>query len=82
MNLSPEPKQENWDTLAKQLRKDKKMTLNYLVTCKCKNGNVIPAFTDSFSSALSIAEMFESGEYTEEIKILKISTGATFEFTV
>ena len=58
------------------------MTLNYLVTCKLKNGNVIPAFTDCFSSAVEIAARFESGEYTEKVKILKISTGATFEFTV
>lgn len=58
------------------------MTLNYLVLCKCKNGNVIPAFTDSFSSAVEIAERFKSGEYTKEVKLLKISTGATFEFTI
>ena len=58
------------------------MTLNYLVLCKCQNGNVIPAFTDSFSSALEIVERFKSGEYTKEVKLLKISTGATFEFTV
>lgn len=58
------------------------MTLNYLVTCKLKNGNVIPAFTDCFSSAMEIAAMFESGEYTEKVKILKISTGAMFDFTV
>lgn len=56
--------------------------LGYLVTCEMQNGNVIPSFTDSFSSAMAIAEMFESGEYTAEVKILKISTGATFEFIV
>lgn len=54
------------------------MTLNYLILCKCKNGNVIPALTDSFSSALEIAERFKTGKYAEEVKILKISTGATF----
>lgn len=54
--------------------------LGYLVTCKMQNGNVIPAFTDTFSSALEIVERFEEGEYTEEVKILKISTGATFEY--
>lgn len=58
------------------------MTLNYLVTCKLKNGNVIPAFTDSFSSALEIAERFKTGKYTEEVKILKISSGATFDFSI
>lgn len=56
------------------------VNLGYLVTCKMQNGNVIPAFTDAFSSALEIAERFEEGEYTVEVKILKISTGATFEY--
>lgn len=56
--------------------------LGYLVTCKLQNGNVIPTVTDSFSSATAIAETYESGEYTEEVKILKISTDAPFEFTV
>lgn len=58
------------------------MTLNYLILCKCKNGNIIPAFTDSFSSALEIAERFKTGKYAEEVKILKISSGATFEFHI
>lgn len=56
--------------------------LGYLVTCEMQNGNIIPAFTDCFSSALEIAARFECGEYTKKVKILKISTGATFEFTV
>lgn len=54
--------------------------LGYLVTCNMQNDKVIPAFTDTFSSALEIAERFEDGKYTEEVKILKISTGATFEY--
>ena len=54
--------------------------LGYWVICKCKNGNVIPAFTDSFSSAMEIAERFADGEYTNEIKIVKISTGAIYEY--
>lgn len=54
--------------------------LGYLVTCKMQNGNVIPAVTDSFSSATEIANMMIGGEYTVEVKILKISTGATFKF--
>lgn len=53
--------------------------LGYWVICKCKNGNVIPAFTDSFSSAMEIAERFTDGEYTKEIKIVKISTGAIYD---
>lgn len=56
------------------------VNLGYLVTCKMQNGNVIPAFTGAFSSAREIAERFEEGEYTVEVKILKISTGATFEY--
>lgn len=56
--------------------------LGYLVTCKMQNGNVIPAFTDSFSSAVAIADMMIAGEYAIEVKILKISTGAMFEYVV
>ena len=56
--------------------------LGYVVTCEMKNGNVIPAFTDAFSSAMEIAERFEGGEYTKKVKILKISTGATFEYVI
>ena len=51
----------------------------YLVTCKTQTGRVIPAFTDSFYSALEIAERFTGGEY-KEVKILKISTGATTQY--
>lgn len=54
--------------------------LGYLVTCKMQNGNVIPAFTDCFSSAVEIAERFKRGEYTKEVKIFKLSTGAMFEY--
>lgn len=56
--------------------------LGYLVTCEMQNGNVIPAFTDSFSSAIEIAKRFSSGEYAKEVKIIKISTGATFEYVI
>lgn len=54
--------------------------LGYLVTCEMQNGNIIPAFTDCFYSAMEIAARFECGEYTKKVKILKISTGATFEY--
>lgn len=54
--------------------------LGYLVTCKMRNGNVIPAFTDCFSSAVEIAERFKTGMYTKEVKIFKLSTGAMFEY--
>lgn len=51
--------------------------LGYLVTCHLQNGNIIPAFTDAYSSALTIADMFNDGEYTVKVTILKLSTGAT-----
>lgn len=54
--------------------------LRYLVTCEMRNGNVIPAFTDSFSLAMEIAARFESGDYTKKVKIFKISSGAMFEY--
>ena len=67
----------------KQMTNKKGITnLGYLVTCKMQNDNVIPAFTDSFSSAMEIAERFKRGEYTNVVKILKISTGATFEYVI
>lgn len=62
--------------------KKESVNLGYLVTCKMQNGNVIPSFTNAFSSAMEIAEMFKSGEYTIEVKILKISTGAIFEYVI
>ena len=54
--------------------------LGYLVTCEMRNGNVIPAFTDCFSSAVEIAKRFKRGEYTKKVKIFKLSTGAMFEY--
>lgn len=56
--------------------------LGYLVTCHLRNGNIIPAFTDAFSSAMTIADMFKSGEYTVKVEILKISTGSIFRYVV
>lgn len=60
--------------------KKNQTNIGYLVTCEMRNGNVIPAFTDCFSSAQEIAERFEEGDYTKEVKILKLLTGATFEY--
>lgn len=54
--------------------------LGYLVTCEMRNGSIIPAFTDCFSSATEIAERFKTGEYTKEVKIFNLSTGAMFEY--
>lgn len=56
------------------------VNLGYLVTCEMQNGNIIPAFTACFSSAMKMAERFEEGDYTKEVKILKLLTGATFEY--
>lgn len=58
------------------------VNLGYLVTCKMQNGNVIPAVTDSFSSATEIADMMIGGEYANEVKIIKISTGSVFEYVI
>lgn len=63
------------------MNKKGSVNLGYLVTCKMQNGNVIPAFTDSFSSATEIADMMV-GEYAVEVKILKISTGSVFEYVI
>lgn len=60
--------------------KKNQTNIGYLVTCETRNGNVIPAFTDCFSSAREIAERFEEGDYTKEVKILKLLTGATFKY--
>lgn len=63
-------------------KKKGSVNLGYLVTCKMQNGNVIPAFTDSFSSATEIADMMIAGEYAKEVKIVKISTGSVFEYVI
>lgn len=62
------------------IKKKGSVNLGYLVTCKTQNGNIIPAFTDSFSSATEIADMMIAGEYAKEVKILKISTGSIFNY--
>lgn len=62
--------------------KKESVKIGYLVTCEMQNGNVIPAFTDCFSSAMKIAERFSSGEYTKEVKIFNISTGAIFKYVI
>lgn len=51
--------------------------MKYLVTCALKNGNVIPAFTDTFTTAMTTAIMFKKGKYTAKVVIVNISTGAT-----
>lgn len=54
--------------------------MKYIITCKLKNGNIIPAFAESFSVAMHIADMFIDGEFTERVEVVKISTGATIKY--
>ena len=51
--------------------------MKYLISCKLDNGNVIPAFANDFETALAIAEMFISGDYTKEVTINTLDTDAT-----
>lgn len=54
--------------------------MSYLITCKLDNGNVIPAFATDFETAVAIAEMFNGGDYTKEVTIIALETGATTKF--
>lgn len=54
--------------------------MTYLVICKLNNGNVIPAIVNDFKAALATAEMFNSGDYTKEVTIITLETGATSKF--
>ena len=49
--------------------------MKYVIICKLKNGSTIPAFAETFNSAMHIAEMF-----TKRVEIVKISTGATTRY--
>lgn len=50
--------------------------MTYLIICKLDNGNFIPAFANDFKAALATAEMFNSGDYTKEVNIITIESGA------
>ena len=54
--------------------------MKYVIICKLKNGDAIPAFAETFSSAIQIAYMFKDGEFTKCVEIVKIETGATTKF--
>ncbi len=54
--------------------------MTYLIICKLDNGNCIPAFANDFKAALATAEMFNSGDYTKEVTIITVETGATTKF--
>ena len=54
--------------------------MKYIVICKLDNGNVIPAFANDFKTALATAEMFNGGDYTKEVTIITLETGAVTKF--
>lgn len=54
--------------------------MSYLIICKLDNGNIITAFAGDFKTALSTAEMFNGGDYTKEVTIITVETGATTKF--
>lgn len=54
--------------------------MSYLIICNLDNGNVIPAFANDFKTALATAEMFNGGEYTKDVTIITVETGATTKF--
>ena len=50
--------------------------MKYIVICTLYNGNVIPAFTSTFTSATEIADMFIHGNHTSSGEIITLATGA------
>ena len=54
--------------------------MTYLVICKLDNGNVIPAIVNDFETALATAKMFNNGDFTKEVTIITMETGATSKF--
>lgn len=62
------------------LRAEGGVKMAYLIICKLDNGNVIPAFANDFKAALATAEMFNSGDYTKDVTIITVETGATTKF--
>lgn len=56
--------------------------MKYIVICTLYNGNVIPAIFNDFKTALETVKMFNSGDFTKEVKMFNLSTGATFEFII
>lgn len=54
--------------------------MTYLIVCKLDNDNVIPAIVNDFKTALATAEMFNNGDFTKEVTIITMETGATSKF--
>ena len=50
--------------------------MKYIVICTLSNGNVIPAFTSTFTSATEIADRFIHGDYTVSVEIITLASGA------
>lgn len=50
--------------------------MKYIVICTLSNGNVIPAFASTFTTATEIADMFIHGDYTLSVEIITLETGA------
>lgn len=49
--------------------------MKYIVICKLDNGNVIPAFASTFTSAAEIADMFIHGDNISSVEIITLATG-------
>lgn len=54
--------------------------MTYLIICKLDNGNVIPAIVNDFKTALATVDMFNNGDFTKEVKVITLETGATTKF--
>ena len=54
--------------------------MTYLIICKLDNGNVIPAIVNDFKTVLATVEMLNSGDFTKEVKVITLETGATTKF--
>lgn len=54
--------------------------MRYLIICKLTNDNVIPAIVNDIKTALATAEMFNNGDFTKEVKVITLETGALTKF--
>lgn len=60
--------------------KKRGVKMTYLIVCKLNNGNVIPAIVNDFKTALETVKMFNSGDFTKEVNVITLETGATSKF--
>lgn len=54
--------------------------MTYLIICKLDNGNVIPAIVNDLKTALATVEMFNNGDFTKEVQVITLETGASSKF--